>query len=80
MKINGIKILATNQHLFTFKSNDNDRYVNKTCDELIWDSLSNQKHIIYHDRTRFDGISSKNVGVIEGIRIISEYRNENTNK
>ena len=71
MIIHKIKLLATNPHLFVF--NSNDRYVNKTCDEIIWSSPSNHLHIIYHDRTRFP---TTPINQIEGIRIINEYTNK----
>ena len=70
MKINGIKILATNPHDFDFKPHWG-RYVNKTCDEIIWESLSNQRHRIYHDRSRYNGTSIQHNDV-EGIKIICE--------
>ena len=70
MTIHDIKILATNPHLFIFKSGKG-RYVNKICDEIIWSSNSNHLHIIYHDRSRFPTTSAQD---IEGIRIICEYR------
>ena len=77
MKINNNETFGTNEHLFIYKSND--RYINKTCDEIIWESYSNQKHIIFHDRTRYNG-TSLHFFDIEGIRIIREIENEDTNK